>query len=289
VEKIMKNIFSIDLESWVHFYREINVINKLEESSERKRVDNGYIKSAVNYILKVFERHNVKATFFILGEIFDWYPEAIDKIQKAGHEIGYHTHDHKILLKSEILEQQLEKSKAFINRYKPKGFRAPCIYLKRDSLRILKDLGFDYSSSTYGSFSNRVNIEGIEEIPVSSFQYVRRYKKPVQMPRHMTLIMLFKEIPFGSGLFFAIFKSKISNFIRILERRNEPAVLFVHPWQVYKLKEINYVTLKLKTLFKNPLAFPYTIGIDNAFEKVLSQHEFISFKEFRNEYRKILE
>lgn len=287
--KLMKNVLSVDLESWVHFYRDIFGPNIRGQSSERKRLDNGYITSSVNYILQLLNRYDVKATFFILGEIFDWYPELIFQIQQGGHEIGYHTHDHKILKNGSVLEEQLKQSGAFIETFKPKGFRAPQIYLTHESARILKDWGFEYSSSTYGEYSKRTNIKGLDEIPVSSFQYFSRSVNPVSFPRQLTPKFILKEIPFGSGLFFGLFQSRMSYFITKLEERGEPSILFVHPWQICQTTEINNAMFKLKVAFRRPLALPYTIPIRHAIEEVLSKHQFTSFKELRNGYREILE
>jgi len=283
----VQNILSIDLESWVHFYKDFFKDN-LEGSKERKKLDNSYIVFATNNILKVLDKCNAKATFFVLGEIFEWYPEIIYGILQAGHEIGYHTHDHQPIKNEILLEKQLEKSKLFIDTFRPKGFRAPQIYLTKDSAQILKEWGFEYSSSTYGPYSRKTNVQGIEELPVSSFSYLCKPPFPITFPQPLTLKMFLKEIPFGSGLFFSVFQSKISFFIKRLEERGEPAILFFHPWQIYKINEIHGAKFRLKVLCKNFLALPYTISMGRALEVVLSKHQFTSFGEFRNGHKKIL-
>ena len=42
-------------------------------------------------ILAILEKYKVKATFFIVGENAEFYPEVLQQIQKSGHEIGNHT------------------------------------------------------------------------------------------------------------------------------------------------------------------------------------------------------
>ena len=286
---ITENVLSIDLESWVHFYRDIFGANSFKHSSERKSADNGYINSAVNFILKILNNCNVKTTFFVLGEIFEWYPDLIHEIKQVGHEIAYHSHDHMIIKNRRILEEQLNKSKIFLNIFEPKGFRAPQILLTRDSVQVLIDWGFEYSSSTYGKFTKRRKIEGLVEIPVSSFQYFVEPIIPVSFPRQLTPKLIMKEIPFGSGLFFALFQSRISYFITKLEERCEPSILFIHPWQICQTTEIKNAIFKLKVAFRSPFALPYTIPIRYAFENVLNRHQFTSFEEIRNGYREILE
>ena len=101
----MKNIFSIDLESWIHFYEDSLKIKKFN-SEERKKLDKGYIKKATLDILSLLDKYNQKATFFIVAEIYDWYPEIIKNIKKQGHEIGYHTHTHLVVKNNELLENE---------------------------------------------------------------------------------------------------------------------------------------------------------------------------------------
>lgn len=45
-------------------------------------------------ILDILEKNNAKATFFVIGENVERYPEIAIKIHEAGHEIGNHTYSH---------------------------------------------------------------------------------------------------------------------------------------------------------------------------------------------------
>ena len=51
--------------------------------------------SDIDSILKTLEQYNVKATFFIVGDWAEKYPEALKKISESGHEIGGHSYNHK--------------------------------------------------------------------------------------------------------------------------------------------------------------------------------------------------
>lgn len=276
----MKNILSIDLESWVHFYEDALKAKGSELASLDKRLlDNNYIPKATMNILHLLEKYGQKATFFALGELYEWYPEVIEEIEKRGHEIGYHTHTHAVLTGSEILEKELERSSNFIKRFKPIGFRAPQIFITRDSMACLNKWGFKYSSSTYGE-SRISRIEGIDEIPVSSMSFRGKSKSNNELPKHLTMKMLFREIPFGSGLFIGLLGSKTCHLINYLNKRNVPAVLFIHPWQLYRPKQIKGFSFKLKVLCHNPFCTPYTVNVLNAVEKLLKRHKFLSFREY---------
>lgn len=46
-------------------------------------------------ILKILEKYQVKATFFVTGGWVDNYPEDVKKIASAGHALGNHSQNHK--------------------------------------------------------------------------------------------------------------------------------------------------------------------------------------------------
>lgn len=45
-------------------------------------------------LLEMLDRHEVTATFFILGYVADRFPKLIEAIRAGGHEIGSHGHSH---------------------------------------------------------------------------------------------------------------------------------------------------------------------------------------------------
>jgi chitin deacetylase len=63
-------------------------------------------------ILSILDSENVKATFFLIGEAIQEYPEETKKIIDAGHEIGNHTYSHKmmIFLSPASIRNEIEKT-----------------------------------------------------------------------------------------------------------------------------------------------------------------------------------
>ncbi|OGY90831.1 MAG: hypothetical protein A3H70_03820 [Candidatus Komeilibacteria bacterium RIFCSPLOWO2_02_FULL_48_11] len=280
----IQNILSIDVESWVHFYDDALRLDRNLSSADRKFLDSNYSCLAIEQILKLLKKYNQKATFFVVAEIYDWYPEAIEAIIEAGHEIGYHTQSHPILYNSEILANELKQSADFIKRFKPAGFRAPNIYITRPAMSLLVQHGFTYSSSTYGDYMIQ-SIDGVAEIPVSAIPFWSNRKKDLLLPQNLSIKMLFQQMPFGSGLFIALFGSKISYFINHVNKKNKPAILFIHPWQMYQTKTIRGFSFVTKILRQNPLCLPYTINILNSVEELLKKHNFTSFKHYYEQQR----
>jgi hypothetical protein len=275
----MKNILTIDLESWFYIYDYALKKQRFESSSsERKNADNNFVPDATTYILDLLDNYNQTATFFILGELYEWYPDVIEGIEKRGHEIGYHSYTHRLIYNKEILEEELKKSEKFLQRFKPTGFRAPQIFITRDSIACLKKYGFKYSSSTYSVYKI-INIDGIDEIPVSTYCY-RGNCNDQTFPKPLTLKMLSTQIPFGSGLFISLLGSRISYFIDSLNRKDTPAILFFHPWQLYRPGKITGLSFKLRMLYRDPLSLPYTFSIEKTIKRLLKRHSFLSFRRY---------
>jgi peptidoglycan/xylan/chitin deacetylase (PgdA/CDA1 family) len=48
-------------------------------------------------LLRLFEQHDTRGTFFILGWVAERYPNLVREIQRAGHEIGCHSYWHRLV------------------------------------------------------------------------------------------------------------------------------------------------------------------------------------------------
>lgn len=84
----------------------------------------------IDSILKSLDDYNCKATFFIVGEWAEKYPDSVKKIQAAGHEIGTHSYNHRDYTKitsKELMEdiQKCDDIIASITGEVPKLVRTP--------------------------------------------------------------------------------------------------------------------------------------------------------------------
>lgn len=275
----MHNVLSIDLETWIYYYDHTLGKNLGSlDSDARKRIDNGYVIHATDWLLERLRRTGRTATFFVLGEIHDWYPGLIERVAEGGHEVGYHTHRHRVVNSAAVLEQELEASTRFLETFRPSGFRAPQIYLAREAVPLLASSGFRYSSSTYGDAIPQT-VDGIDEIPVSIYRWKSSDRRAIQFPKHLSPGILAEGIPFGSGLILGLAGNRISKWIESSNRRGLPAVVFVHPWQLLRPPEISGVKFRWRGSLASPLSFPYHRTIDQAFERMLERCEFVSFRE----------
>jgi peptidoglycan/xylan/chitin deacetylase (PgdA/CDA1 family) len=243
------------------------------DSSIKKKKDGGYIYDAAMVTLKILEKHNVKTTFFIVAEIFDWYPNLIEKIREMGHEIGFHTYTHSKLFHKKHLLDDLKKGSKFIDEFDIKGFRAPEALIKKEYLTILKDWGFSYDSSIYREFKIFEPIDGLIEVPISTFPLFKT-NETIKFPRNLTLSLIIREIPYGSGYFIGLFGSNIQWFIKRANKKNIPANLFIHTWQI---KEYPKLARKIKVDRLNQVKMiPYNINRRKTFDFLCQKFEFIS-------------
>ncbi len=56
--------------------------------------DDGPIPEVTPQVLAILDRYGVKATFFMVGENIDKYPEVYRQVVSAGHSVGNHTYNH---------------------------------------------------------------------------------------------------------------------------------------------------------------------------------------------------
>lgn len=89
--------------------KEIKRIRDYKEFEGKKIValtfDDGPAHSKTETLLTEFEKRNIRASFFVLGELALKQPDIVKKAYDAGHTIGSHTYDHKNLKK--IDDEQL--------------------------------------------------------------------------------------------------------------------------------------------------------------------------------------
>lgn len=131
-------------------------------------------------ILKVLEKTDVKATFFITGNFAKMRPDLVLKIRDAGYEVACHGVDHFKPRKTDITESKkiVEKTAGV----KVTGYRQPRMF--KISYKELKRRGYKYDSSVNPAFIpgryNHLNAprtpfmrEDVLEIPTSVATLVR--------------------------------------------------------------------------------------------------------------------
>ena len=98
-------------------------------------------------ILKILDDYGVRATFFVIGQNAGLYPEVLDRIAAAGHEIGCHTYTHPHLagLSEAALTAEIEKTLRVLDSHgiKASRFRPPEGYCGKTVISAAGKTGLD--------------------------------------------------------------------------------------------------------------------------------------------------
>jgi polysaccharide deacetylase family protein (PEP-CTERM system associated) len=211
----------------------------------------GYLIPMTHNLLEIFEKLNIKTTFFCIGHFAKQHPDLVKQIKNAGHEIASHTYSHRFLnqITTELAKEDIYKSISVledITGEKVKSFRAPAFSLDKNSKELLSyllELGIEYDSSftssknEYGGNINNFHLPHI--IKIDGQELV---ELPVSVYKKGKISLCYS----GGGYFRSYPKSFIINNIRHLKEKELPFIGYIHPRDIYKDQKIiiNYKDLK---------------------------------------------
>lgn len=106
-------------------------------------------------ILRLLDKYDIRATWFIPGVVIDSYPDACVEVVAKGHEIGHHGYSHLVpaTLSPEREEAEMIRAIGSIKRIAnraPRGYRSPSWDLSPVTIDLLLKHGFDYETSLMG-------------------------------------------------------------------------------------------------------------------------------------------
>lgn len=272
----MLNAMTFDLEFW-------NSSEYLKDYSLPQDED---ILGSLNPLLDLFNKYDVKTTFFTLGMLAEKYPDLIERLHNEGHEIASHGYTHNLInaFTKEQLNDNIKKSVSIIQgiiKEKPRGFRASHFSLTQETsytLDILEEQGFKYGSSVFPikvpiEFLSKRLLYRFEDAPVGIYRPSKTnimqhdpQGKIIEVP--LSVYEKFKcHIPVAGGFYlrvlpFWFLKKAIKD---ITGKR--PAVVYIHAAEsnprIPKIKQISQfekfvsyygrgsVLKKLEGLFKS--------------------------------------
>jgi peptidoglycan/xylan/chitin deacetylase (PgdA/CDA1 family) len=104
-------------------------------------------------LLKLFEKNNMKATWFIPGHSLETFPEECAMVRDAGHEIGLHGYSHEnptdmtIEQQRDVLDKTYKLLTDFCGGKPPKGSVAPWWETSEEGAELLLSYGIEYDHS----------------------------------------------------------------------------------------------------------------------------------------------
>jgi peptidoglycan/xylan/chitin deacetylase (PgdA/CDA1 family) len=232
---------SVDLEYFTHTpaYRQAD--------GETDAPDVG--REGVEFLLDLLDRHGATATFFTVSEVAETDPDLVARVAEAGHEVASHTRTHRLLteLSTGETHEELSASKRRLEKVtgsEVSGFRAPAFDFESGHFERLAEVGYEYDSSVapcrripgwYGGDHDALapfravgtndTPVGIEEVPVGVFPGLR-------LPLTGTWLRFFGRRYTTVGM-------------SVLARRGVAPVLYVHPWELVDLPDIDGVPARV--------------------------------------------
>ena len=229
----VRNILTVDVED----YFMVSAFSGIVKPENWDRFSNR-VESNTMRVLDIFDRHDTRATFFILGWVAERYPQIVREIDRRGHEIACHSYRHKLVydMTLEEFREDTGKAKDILEGIVGKriyGYRAPSYSITKKSmwaLEILRETGFLYDSSIFPIVHDRYGYPefhrfpmvletpsgGILEIPLSTIRIFNR------------------NIPAVGGGYLRIFPLLFTEWaINSLNgKESKPAILYFHPWEI---------------------------------------------------------
>lgn len=223
------NAFTVDLEEW---YQGLTATNPL---IERWPTFESRVVPATERLLGILRAHEVTATFFVLGDVADRYPALVEGIHAEGHELGVHGYYHRFTshLTPDDFMREVERSMRAVERITgqtPVGHRAPYFSIDRRTLWAFECLyaaGIRYDSSV---FPTRNTLYGYPDAP--RFPYRLDEYALVEFPLS-TVRVGPATVPIAGGFYLRALPYAVIRWgIRRINRQGQPAIMYVHPWEL---------------------------------------------------------
>lgn len=110
----------------------------------------------VGRVLKLLNKYDLPATFFVPGDSADRHPTETKAIASAGHEIGHHGYCHEPppglseAEEREMIERGIDALERQVGT-RPRGYRSPAWELSHNTFSLLGEYGLEYDASQLGA------------------------------------------------------------------------------------------------------------------------------------------
>jgi polysaccharide deacetylase family protein (PEP-CTERM system associated) len=229
----MLNVLTVDVEDYFH-PTEVAHADPAQWLTFPSRIHIG-----VDFLLDALAQHGHRATFFILGWVADHHPETVRKIAAAGHEIGCHSYQHRLvhsLTPAQFKEDTIRAVRAIEDACgtSPKAYRAPSYSIVSTSfwaLDILAECGFTHDSSIYPINHDRYGVPGFSR----HANVITTPSGPIlEVPIAAAPLSGTRVAPVGGGAYLRLFPYRYTaaGIRRINRVDRQPACIYLHPWEM---------------------------------------------------------
>ena len=127
------------------------VYHRMEADECEKRIaltfDDGPHPRITKEIISILREYGITATFFVIGQNADNYPETMKLLSETGYEIGNHTYSHKNLKKmsEQEIKSEFDKCNEALSRFGvyPTLMRPPEGFFSEEVIRVSRGMDYD--------------------------------------------------------------------------------------------------------------------------------------------------
>ncbi len=189
-------------------------------------------------LLEMFADRDLRATFFVLGWVAERFPELVQTIRAAGHEVGSHSQMHRLVydMSPEEFRADVRRSRDVLQQAlgeRVRIYRAPSFSIIRKSLwalEVLVEEGFEIDSSIFPVRHDRYGIPDAEP----TIHQIATPSGPIwEVPG--TVVRRFgSNLPVSGGGYLRLLPLALTkHWLRqINEREGRPFMFYVHPWEI---------------------------------------------------------
>jgi len=232
--EIITNAMTVDVEDYFQVAALASAIDESDWDTIKPRVDNN-----TNRILEIFEKADIRATFFVLGWVAERHQGLVRKIVDAGHELACHGFSHKLIYDQSRSEFAAETARAKnvleqVSGTPVHGYRAASYSVTDRSLwalDVIAETGFAYDASIVPA---RHDLYGIPGAKVSPYRLELGNGLSLMEFPPSTISILGHNVSIGGGGYFRIFPYAFSRWgmRKINESRKQPFAFYLHPWEI---------------------------------------------------------
>lgn len=231
---LVQNGLSVDVEDYFHAEAIARYVGRERWDSLESRVAENTLR-----VLELLHKHDVRATFFVLGWVASRFPQLVSEIRSCGHEIACHSYWHRPVyqMSPEEFRADTRLAKEAVEAaagVRVIGYRAPSFSVtKRSSwaLQILAQLDFRYDSSI---FPIRHDLYGIPDHPRFPCRHGEAKKWEIVECPISTWRAFGVNFPFGGGGYLRILPIPYTHhaFRKVNGREQQPVIVYFHPWEI---------------------------------------------------------
>ncbi|MBF0379400.1 MAG: DUF3473 domain-containing protein [Magnetococcales bacterium] len=198
------------------------------------------VDTNTDYMLDIFAKYDVKATFFILGCVAKSYPALLRRIVDAGHEVAGHGMNHVRIFRQtpkEFMEDIVTSKKILedIGGKKVVGYRAPTYSINQETiwaLDLLYEAGYRYSSSIYPVYHDLYGMPDAPRFPYYPRQDNDSAQRGILEIPITTTVIANRRIPCGGGGYFRLYPLAFTRWAwNRVNDEGQPGVFYCHPWE----------------------------------------------------------